>query len=185
MSMAITALLAVVLVGQSPLADLGSAPEVRLIDQHGRPFRLADHQGRALLVSFIFTTCDGTCPATTRELVRVQAALRQAGLWDRRVAFVSITLDPAADTPETLARYASAFECDTAAWHFLTGEPAAVEQCWKAWDMWARRDPATGRLDHPSRVFLIDPKGHRREIYNLQFLSPEAVLEDVRGLLAE
>jgi protein SCO1/2 len=156
-----------------------------LTDQRGRPFDLAELEGKAVLVSFIFTTCNGTCPATTRELVRVQGALKQAELWGRRVEFVSITLDPAHDTPEALARYAELFGCDQDAWHFLTGGPDAVARVWKSWDMWARRDPATGALDHPSRVFLLDPRGHRREIYNLQFLTPEAVLEDVRGLLSE
>jgi protein SCO1/2 len=169
----------------SPLADLGPSPSVELTDQQGRPFRLADRKGKAVLVSFVFTTCNGTCPATTRELVRVQEVLQEAGFWGRRVEFVSITLDPANDTPETLARYAQAFGCDPKAWHFLTGEPERVERAWKSWDMWARRDPVTGALDHPSRVFLLDPRGHRREIYNLQFLTPEAVLEDVRGLLGE
>ena len=168
-----------------PLADLGPAPRVELTDQKGGPFRLADHKGKAVLVSFVFTTCNGTCPATTRELVRVQKALQEAGLWGQRVEFVSITLDPANDTPGVLARYAEAFGCDPRAWHFLTGQPAEVERVWKAWDMWARRDPATGVLDHPLRVFLLDPRGHIREIYNLQFLTPAAVLEDVRGVLSE
>ena len=40
-----------------------------------------------------------------------------------------------------------------------------------AWGMWAKVGPS-GVLDHPSRIFLLDPRGHQREIYNLQFLSP-------------
>ena len=50
--------------------------------------------------------------------------------------------------------------------------------------MWAKIGP-TGVLDHPSRIFLLDPRGHQREIYNLEFLKPDSVLQDVRGLLAE
>jgi protein SCO1/2 len=169
----------------SPLADLGPAPEVVLTDQKGEPFRLDGLKGRCVLVSFIYTTCNGVCPATTHNLYRVQEALKGAGLWGTRVAFVSITLDPGNDTPEVLARYAGIYGCDASSWHFLTGPPADVERVWKSWDMWARRDPGTGVLDHPSRIFLLDPRGHRREIYNLAFLSSEAVLEDVRGLLGE
>ena len=40
-------------------------------------------------------------------------------------------------------------------------------------------------LDHPSRVFLIDPRGRQREIYNLEFLKAETVVEDVRELMNE
>jgi protein SCO1/2 len=167
----------------SPLADLGSAPRVELTDQRGHPFRLDDLRGKCVLVSFVFTTCNGACPATTHNLYRVQEALKGAGLWGDRVAFVSITLDPKNDTPEILSRYAEVYGCDPANWSFLTGLPEQVEGVWKAWDMWARRDPVSGLLDHPSRIFLLDPNGHRREIYNLQFLSPEAVREDIRGLL--
>ena len=51
-----------------------------------------------------------------------------------------------------------------------------------AWGMWAK-PLANGQLDHPSRVFLVDPRGRVREIYSLQFLKAAWVAEDVRSLL--
>jgi protein SCO1/2 len=48
--------------------------------------------------------------------------------------------------------------------------------------MWARVGPS-GVLDHPSRIFLADPRGRQREIYNLQFLTPKGVLRDVREVV--
>jgi protein SCO1/2 len=168
----------------SPLADIGPAPEVRLTDATGAPFDLARLRGKVVVVSFVYTTCNGTCPATTHNLYRVQQALREAGLWGRDVEFVSISLDPKNDTPEVLARYAEIYDCDPAAWHFLTGEPARVGPVLEAWDMWARRNDQ-GVLDHPSRIFLLDPRGRRREIYSLEWLHPKTLLADVRGLLAE
>ena len=50
------------------------------------------------------------------------------------------------------------------------------------WGMWVKALP-TGTLDHPSRIFLLDTRGHEREIYNLEFLTPRSVVQDVRGLL--
>jgi protein SCO1/2 len=167
-----------------PLADIGPAPAVSLIDAAGRPFELASLRGEAVVVSFIYTTCNGSCPATTHTLYRVQEVLKDAGLWGGRVHFVSITLDPARDTPEVLGRYAKIYDADPAAWHFLSGPPDRVAQTLAAWDMWARTN-AAGVLDHPSRIFLVDPRGRRREIYNLEFLTPESVLQDVRTILAE
>ena len=168
----------------SPLADIGPAPAVSLIDAAGRPFALESLRGKAVLVSFIYTTCNGSCPATTHTLYRVQEVLKGAGLWETRVHFVSITLDPARDTPEVLARYARIYAADPAAWHFLGGPPERVARSIAAWDMWARTN-AAGVLDHPSRIFLVDPRGRRREIYNLEFLTTESVLQDVRTILAE
>jgi len=166
------------------LADIGKAPEVTLTDSAGRPFALASLRGKAVLVSFVYTTCTGSCPATTLGLSRVRKALEKAGLWGTRVEFVSISLDPTRDTPEVLAGYARAYDAAPAAWRFLTGPPDRVARVIAAWGMWARVGPA-GVLDHPSRIFLVDPRGRQREIYNLEFLRPDSVLQDVRTVLAE
>ncbi len=137
-----------------------------------------------MVVSFVYTTCTGTCPGTTQAMVGLRKALDEAHLWGKSVAFVSITLDPGRDTGETLRQYARLFRADDPAWHFLTGPSAKVSTAIADWGMWVKADP-TGALDHPSRVFLLDTRGHEREIYSLEFLKPEAVLKDVRGLLDE
>jgi protein SCO1 len=168
----------------SPLADIGPAPRTALIDSTDRPFDLASLKGKVVLVSFIYTTCNGVCPATTSSLVRIQKTLEKANLPGNSVEFVSITLDPKRDTPDVLNRYAQLFGADLARWHFLTGSPSDVESIITAWGMWAKLGP-TGILDHPSRIFLLDPRGHEREIYNLEFLNADSVIHDVRGLLAE
>ena len=72
----------------------------------------------------------------------------------------------------------------TCALAFSDRSTPQVEPVIAAWGMWAKSGP-TGALDHPSRIFLLDPQGRQREIYNLEFLKPEVVLQDVRGLLAE
>jgi protein SCO1 len=166
------------------LADIGPAPPIVLTDSAAKPFDMANLRGKVGLVSFVYTTCNGTCPATTQALKRTQNALQQAELWGKSVEFVSITLDPERDTPEALARYARLYGADMVSWHFLTGSPARVESVIKAWGIWVKRDPK-GVLDHSSRVFLVDQRGRQREIYNLEFLNEASVLADVRELLAE
>jgi protein SCO1/2 len=168
----------------SSLADIGPAPRTVLIDAGGRPFDLASLKGKVVLVSFVYTTCTGTCPGTTQAMVQVRKALEEAHLWGDSVAFVSITLDPRRDTAETLRQYARVFRADDPAWHFLTGPNDKVSAVIADWGMWVKADP-TGALDHPSRVFLLDRRGHEREIYNLEFLKPATVLRDARGLLDE
>ena len=168
----------------SPLADIGPAPRTVLVDSDGKPFDLASLKGKVVLVSFVYTTCNGACPATTSSLVRIQKTIEKAKLWGNSVEFVSITLDPKGDTPDVLNRYAQLFGADLTRWHFLTGSTSKVDSVIDAWGMWAKIGP-TGVLDHPSRIFLLDPRGHQREIYNLEFLNADSVLQDVRGLLAE
>ncbi|WP_422927635.1 SCO family protein [Singulisphaera sp. PoT] len=168
----------------SPLGDIGLAPTFSLTDSSGKPFAFKNLRGKTTLVSFVFTTCTGTCPATTQNLYRIQETLKKSNLWGDKVEFVSISLDPTRDTPEVLANYARIFRADLGAWHFLTGTPGEVSEVVRAWGMWAKTGPG-GALDHPSRIFLVDPQGHEREIYSLEHLKPEMVLQDVKTLLAE
>jgi protein SCO1/2 len=169
----------------SRLAVIRTAPDFSLTTQAGRTLRLSDFRGKVLLVSFIFTTCNGTCPATTHRMSQVHQELLKRGLGsDGRIRFLSITLDPARDTPEVLSRYMQLYDLDATNWSFLTGPAEQVARTIQAWGMWAR--PASnGQLDHPSRVFLVDYRGRIREIYNLNFLKPAWVIEDVQQLLQE
>ena len=115
----------------------------------------------------------------------VQQELKSRGLLeDGRVRLVSITLDPARDTPEVLARYMRLYDADPEHWSFLTGPVEDVQRTITAWDMWVR-PTANGQLDHPSRIFLVDQKAKVREIYNLSFLKPAWAVDDVKLLLDE
>lgn len=170
---------------QSRLAVIRPAPDFALTTQSGETLRLAGLKGKVLLVSFIFTACNGTCPATTHRMVQVQDALKAAGLWKGGgVHLLSISLDPARDKPEVLRDYMKLYGVDAAHWTFLTGAPEEISKTLGAWGMWAR-PAANGQLDHPSRVFLVDGKGRIREIYNLAFLKPAWVVEDIRLLLKD
>ena len=167
------------------LPVIRTAPPFALTTQDDKPLKLADLRGKVVLVSFVFTTCNGTCPATTSRLGGVAAELKRQGLLDKdRVRLVSITLDPKRDTPKALRRYRELYDIQGDHWSFLTGPEADVGKVMAAWGMWAK--PAkNGQLDHPSRVFLLDARGRVREIYSLQFLKTAWVLEDVRELLNE
>jgi len=168
----------------SHLAVIRAAPEVRLTTQAGTAFEPGDLKGRVTLVSFIFTTCSGACPATTSRMVQVQQALKAKGHGPEHVRLLSITLDPVRDTPERLQRYLQVNNIDDASWAFLTGKPDEVNKVIHEWGMWAKPLPS-GQLDHPSRIFLVDKKGRIREIYDLNFLRPAWVLKDIELLRAD
>jgi len=169
----------------SRLAVIQQAQDFTLTSQAGSPFRFADCKGKVVLVSFVFTTCNGSCPATTSRMVSIQQELKRRGdLKDGRVQLVSITLDPARDTPDALRNYMKLYDVDAASWTFLTGSVPDVTKAFTAWGMWAK-SAANGQLDHPSRVFLVDKQGRVREIYHLGFLKSQWVVEDIELLLKE
>src|SRR5438876_7704799 len=166
------------------LPAIQPAPAFALTDQDGKERTSKGFDGQVLLVSFIFTTCNGSCPATTHRMSRIQEELGKRGLLKQGVRLLSITLDPARDTPEVLRGYMRLYDVDEKTWSFLTGPPADVNKVVAAWGMWAK-PAANGQLDHPSGVFLVDRRGQIREIYNLDFLRVPWVIEDVELLLKE
>jgi protein SCO1/2 len=168
---------------RSRLAVIRTPTDFTLTTQDGKDFRLSSLRGKVVLVSFVFTTCNGTCPATTHRMVLAEEALAKAGLIDR-VHLLSITLDPGRDKPAVLRNYVRLYDIDAKHWTFLTGSQKQIDKVLSDWGMWVRA-AANGQLDHPSRVFLLDARGRLREIYDLQFFRPRWVREDVQLLLKE
>ena len=106
-----------------PASDV-TVPDEELVDQDGAPVRLRDLLAdRVVAVSFVFTTCTTICSPMTATFAKVQEELGDA--MERRVRLVTISIDPAVDTPERLKRYAERFD-RRPGWTFLTGTPERV-----------------------------------------------------------
>jgi protein SCO1/2 len=137
--------------------DLGHpVPELRLVDQDGRPASLAELRGHFVLVDFIYTSCPGPCPILTGVHVDVQRRLPPE--LRERLRFVSISLDPERDTPERLRAYAKARGADLSSWSFLTGPPAAVDAALQSFGV-GKTPGEDGEIDHLVVTFLIGPEG--------------------------
>ncbi|WP_437534837.1 SCO family protein [Sorangium sp. So ce726] len=101
-------------------------PDEELVDQDGAPVRLRElSKDRVLVVNFIFTTCSTICSPMTAIFGRLQDELGDA--LERDVRLVSISLDPAMDTPERLKAYAEKFG-RRRGWVFLTGSRERVDR---------------------------------------------------------
>ncbi|WP_437638397.1 SCO family protein [Sorangium sp. So ce854] len=101
-----------------------AVPDEVLVDQDGAQVHLRElAKGRVLVVNFIFTTCTTICSPMTAIFGRLQDELGDA--MERDVRLVSISLDPATDTPERLKRYAEKFG-RRPGWVFLTGSRERV-----------------------------------------------------------
>lgn len=168
----------------SRLTVIRAAPDFTLDSATGDKVSLHQFRGKAVFVSFIFTTCSGSCPATTHRMAKVQETVAKNPNLKDKVQFISITLDPERDTPARLREYMHLYDISAPNWCFLTGTKETVNKTLAAWGMWAKPG-ANGQLDHPSRVFLIDPQGRVREIYNLDFLRTPWAVEDARLVLGE
>src|SRR5687767_3399780 len=101
---------------QPELPKLYPVPDARLVDESGKAVQLASMKGNVTVYDFIFTSCRGTCPIMTNNMRALTGKIDK----DAPVRFVSISVDPARDTPEVLFAYAKRVRNDPR-WTFLTG----------------------------------------------------------------
>ncbi|NNL86801.1 MAG: photosynthetic protein synthase I, partial [Myxococcales bacterium] len=180
--------------GTYSLANLGTAPDGQVLTSSGESVRLAALiDGRLALLSFIYTHCsdaDG-CPVATAVLARVQKEVAGRPQLTDRVTLLSLSFDPARDTPEVMARYGAPFAGAHVPWLFLTtGGRDALTPLLTAFGQHVREDwsPVTrsfSALSHLLRVFLIDAAGNIRNIYGATTFRAEAVVADLETLARE
>ena len=95
--------------------------DVELIDQNGKKVRFYTDvlKGKTVVVNAFFTSCTSVCPPMNRNMQKIQEAFGDRV--GRDVFLVSITVDPAVDTPEKMKKYAQNFHAGPG-WMFLTGK---------------------------------------------------------------
>jgi protein SCO1 len=90
-------------------------PDFALINQDGKKLRLSSYQGDVLLVTFIYTRCPfpDFCPFVSRNFSKIYASLKKDPSAGPKVRLLSVSFDPAHDTPEALRNYAATFRATT------------------------------------------------------------------------
>jgi protein SCO1/2 len=139
-------------------------PAFSLTTEAGRGFTHADLRGRVTAVAFIFTRCPVPefCPLMVKRFQQVQREVeRDPELGDVRL--LSVTLDPAFDTPAVLAAYAKAMGVNPERWQFVTGEPAEIARLTNAFSIHAERNGVF--IDHTLATAIIDADGRLVEIW--------------------
>lgn len=106
-----------------------------LTDQNGDNWSFEENSKPINVVSFIFTSCPDVCPVLTQNLKAVESGLDGEIADD--VQFVSISVDPARDTPEVMTEY---MELHGVTWPHLTGDNATLEDIWATFGVVVQRD---------------------------------------------
>jgi cytochrome oxidase Cu insertion factor (SCO1/SenC/PrrC family)/ABC-type branched-subunit amino acid transport system substrate-binding protein len=152
-----------------------AVPDEELVDQDGTPVRLRElAKDHVVAVNFIFTTCTTICSPMTAIFGRLQAELGDA--LERDVRLISITLDPAVDTPERLKLYADKFN-RRPGWVFLTGSHDRVA---RALEALGGRAPVKER--HTPLTILGRPsEGRWTRVDGIA--PPRRLAEEIRSLL--
>jgi protein SCO1/2 len=103
-----------------------AAPDFALEDADGETVALSDLRGKVVILHFIYASCPDVCPLHAEKLAEVQEMMAITPMKEQ-VAFVTITTDPARDTPDVLREYGALHGLDPANWMILTSGPGEPE----------------------------------------------------------
>lgn len=94
--------------------------------QDGRSLRFYSDvlKDQVVLVNFVFTECGDSCPLITHKLLQARQSL---GPQASGVRYVSITIDPERETPQTMAAFARKHGAVDPQWLWLSGSKANID----------------------------------------------------------
>jgi len=144
--------------GKNAYREVGEAmPDFTLYNQAGQAIPSGHFRGKKVMMNFIFTRCPVAtmCPASTAKMMATQKLAREAAV--AGIEFVSITLDPAFDTPAVLQEYATVRGIDTANFSFLTGPESTIRDLLTQFGIIAEFEGDL--LKHTLATVLIDERG--------------------------
>jgi protein SCO1/2 len=96
------------------------------------------------------------------------------------VRLLSMTLDPAYDTPAVLKPFATGAGADAARWTFLTAEPAEAAAFMAQFGIIAERDPANEiQITHNLRTAVIGADGRLKSVHTGNRWTPDELVADL------
>jgi protein SCO1/2 len=144
---------------------------------------ISDHEGKVIILAFIFTRCSETCPVTSANIKWVISQLDAND--SAQVEVLSVTLDFQYDSPAVLANYSRDGGYN---WPHLTGSFEALNSTWAKYGVSNRGtyyQNGSVDIDHSQVTFIIDKSFKLRLAHEGEVWLPELFLADVQYLLSE
>jgi protein SCO1/2 len=147
------------------------APDFALKNQQGKRITMRRLRGRPVIVTFLYTTCDNTCPTQAQT---AKGALDDLG---RDYPVVAIAVDPPRDNADRARRFLSKVGM-IGRMDFVLGSRAQLRPLWRGYAI----RPQRKRLEHQGRFVLVDTRGRQRVAFPIDQATPERLAHDVRIL---
>jgi protein SCO1 len=145
-----------------------------LRDQDGKPASLREYRGRVVVLTFMYSTCQDTCPVTAQT---IRGALDQVG---HDVPVLAISVDPAHDTRDSAERFLVKQSMSAGRMRFLLGSRAQLQPIWKAYGI----QPQGKGFEHTAYVAVLDQTGRQRVAFTIDHLTDRDLAHDIRTLEA-
>jgi protein SCO1 len=173
----------------SALPKEGDAvPDFRFINQDGKPVGLKQYRGKAVLLTFIYTRCPvpDYCALMSSNFAEIERELEKDAALYKTTHLVSISFDPAYDTPKVLRSYGAAqtgkYDRETFNhWEFVTADAEEVKKVAQFFGL--TYVPEKDQIVHSLQTALIAPDGRLAKLYSGNKWKPSDVAADIRALV--
>jgi len=142
------------------LTKIGPAPKFELVNQDNIKVNNETYKGKVYVLEFFFTTCPSICPKMNLSML----AIEKTFFGNPNFGIVSITIDPAHDTPAVLKAYRELLGVKSSNWNFLTGNKEVIyELANKGFNVYVgQNSKVNGGFEHSGLFALIDKNGNIR-----------------------
>lgn len=151
----------------------------------GQAVTLHSFKGQALAMTFFFTRCPipEFCPRLSKNFAEASGKLSALPHAPTNWHFLSVSFDPAFDTPGVLKAYAQRYHYDPAHWSFLTGPKDKIGELARLSNV--EYEPDSGLFNHNFRTMIIDASGRLQMVFPIGGdLSDEIVSEVLKAAAA-
>jgi protein SCO1/2 len=155
-------------------------PDLKLVNQDGKTLHLSNFKGKTVLITFIYTRCPFPtfCPLLSSEFAAIQRELAKTPGLYKQTHLISVSLDPAYDTPPILRKYGLGYLKDDpsgfAHWDFVVTSPEDLKTFAGAFGLtYFEQD---NLITHSMRTILVTPDGTVANIWDgSEWRQPELV----------
>jgi protein SCO1/2 len=169
-------------------ADRGTpVPDIPLIDQDGQAMRLDRYRGHPLLMAFSYTRCPlpDYCPLTMANFAKIEKQTA-ADPALKGLRLLTVTIDPAHDTPEVLRPYGLKYATGDGArqpfarWNLATGRPEDVKKLAGFFGLDYFQEARS--ITHSLRTAIVDPAGRVYKVFEGNEWQVDEVMAALREL---
>ncbi|MCI9846807.1 SCO family protein [Flavobacterium pectinovorum] len=142
------------------LVTIGPSPKFELTNQDNVKISNETYKGKVYVLEFFFTTCPSICPKMNMSMLEIEKTF----FGNPNFGIVSITIDPAHDTPQVLKDHRKLLGVKSSTWNFLTGDKATImDLSNKGFNLYAGENvKVSGGFEHSGLFALIDKEGNIR-----------------------
>ena len=156
-------------------------PPFSLTNQNGERISLDTFHGNSLVLTFVFTRCPvpNFCPRMSNNFGELQETIKSSTGTLANARLLSVTLDPAYDTPKILSDYAAFHHADSKIWSFATGDEKEIDSLTRAFSVYRQNEGGT--ISHGLATALINKEGRIDKIWRGNAWTPAEIIKEIQA----